>query len=428
MVIFGIFAFFIILAVFIFAGLGGSGGSQGVGTVTVWGTFDQDMMDDYLSQLNDTDTMAGHIKYVQIPEDSFNSELIDALASGTGPDLFFLDQSNILKYWNKIYPIPYDGISKRGYMDTFVDEAELFLSKRGILGMPFAIDPMVLYWNRDIFAESGIGKPPKYWNELLKMSEQITKTDENSNIEISTIAFGTFDNVNHAKDILATLIMQKGGGIVQRTEDGQLYSAIDPQGKLEGVSPAQVVVRSYTEFANPSKPVYTWNSSLPNSLDMFARGKLAMYIGYASEIKKIKSKNPNLNFDVAVLPQVLGGENRRTLTFGKMYAVAIPKQAKNIYGASVISNFLSGSLASTFFAKINDTFSPRRGILSTQSDDVLKEVFRRSALIARAWLDPNPAKTDKIFRNMINYIISGRMRYSEAVARANRELRALIQE
>ncbi len=427
-VVFGVFAFFIVVAVFIFAGLGNVGGDPEVGTVRIWGTFDQDMVDDYLTQLNDVDSMAGAIEYTQFREDEFQSELVEALASGRGPDLFFIDQAHILRHWSKILPISYDSMSRREYIDTFIDEGQLFLSlDSGILAMPFAVDPLVLYWNRDIFAAKSFAKPPTYWDELVFMSEKITEKDPKGNISLATIAFGTYNNVTNAKDIITTLIMQKGGYIIGKTEDGALYSALVPQdGTLGGASPAQVAVRTFTEFANPVKTIYTWNRSLPESKEMFSQGKLAMYVGYASEVRDIQARNPNLNFDVAMLPQIRTGDGVRTLTTGKMYALAMPRQSANQYGARVITSFLSGPLASNFFASMNSMSSPRRGVLAKEQDDVLQEIFRKSSLRATGWLDPYPEKTDEIFRSMIESIISGRLRFTDAVSLADREMRELI--
>ena len=36
---------------------------------------------------------------------------------------------------------------------------------------------------------------------------------------------------------------------------------------------------------------------------MFAKGALAMYFGYASELLEIKAQNPHLNFDMVKFPR-----------------------------------------------------------------------------------------------------------------------------
>ncbi len=303
MIIFGVFAFSIIVAVLIFAGLSGGGESQDIGEVSMWGTFDQSLVDVYLRTLGDEDERAGNIDYQEIPAERFQSELVEALADGTGPDLFILDQSNLLRHWDKIQPFTYEEISEREYKDTYIDEAEMFLSDGGIRGLPFSVDPLVLYWNRDIFAEAGFAKPPAFWDELFLLAERITQRDKANNIERATIAFGEFDNVNHAKDIMAALIMQAGGEVVGRLEDGTIYAGLSPEGFTDQVVPAQTALRFYTEFADPVKSVYSWNRSLPMSIDAFSQGKLALYIGYASEVRTIKSNNAHQNNDLAPHPQ-----------------------------------------------------------------------------------------------------------------------------
>ena len=155
MFIFGIFAFFIVVAIFIFAGFSGLGGSQSIGTVEIWGTVDQDLMDDYLTDLNEADQTAGYIKYTYFPEDEIQDQFVEALASGTGPDLILMDQSQILRHWTKIARMPYDLMSHREFTETYAVEGHLFLSESGILGIPFTVDPLVLYWNRDIFSSNG---------------------------------------------------------------------------------------------------------------------------------------------------------------------------------------------------------------------------------------------------------------------------------
>ncbi|MAZ67196.1 hypothetical protein CL652_00270 [bacterium] len=433
-IIFGVFVFFIIIAVFVFAGLSGDDGGRDIGVVKMWGSFDQDLMDAYLRRLSEQDSQAGNIDYEEIPEELFQSKLVEALANGNGPDLFILDQSNLLRHWEKVQPFAYESsMDRRQFKNAFIDEAEMFLSEAGIRALPFSVDPLVLYWNRDMFAEAGFANPPAFWDELFLLAERITERDKANNIKRATIAFGEYDNVNHAKDIVSTLIMQAGGEVVGRYDDevGALYAGLSPGGINREVQPAQTALRFYSEFANPVKSVYTWNRSLPNSLDAFAQGKLAMYVGYASEVRTIQAKNAHLNFDVTKLPQIRSGEQKRTLTFGRLYALAVPKAANNPYGGSRMALLLSDTAPSDLFSKSIGTPSPRRKLLDAKAnptDDPLEVIFRESALLSRAWLDPYSEETDKIFRRMIGDVTSGSLRLSDTIQRANQELRVLINE
>ena len=39
-------------------------------------------------------------------------------------------------------------------------------------------DPLVMYWNQDIFTSSGIAQPPKTWTEFLSIIPELSVTDE----------------------------------------------------------------------------------------------------------------------------------------------------------------------------------------------------------------------------------------------------------
>jgi len=424
LVVLGIFIVAIVGAVFVFAGYSGSSGQRDIGDVVMWGTLDAVAMDAFFRTYRDIDDRVDRIFYEQIPEEQFAQRLAEGLADGTGPDVYLLSQDNIIRDWAKVLPISYDDVSVRTFKDTFIDEAEMYLGPNGIHALPMTLDPMVLYWNRDILAEAGFAKPPQFWDELATYTERVTVRDKANNILRATVALGEYDNVAHAKDILALLIMQAGGNIISQLDDGTLIA--DLSQNTQRVTPAQTALRFFTQFSNPVKTVYTWNRALPNSRDLFAQGKLAFYIGYASEAYLLQEQNPHLNYDVAPIPQVRSGEGTRTMTFGRMYALATPKAAQNLYGGRVVSFILSSKEASEMLADVLVTQSPRRDVLSEIPDDPATLVFRNAALISRAWLDPNPQKTARIFRYMIGDVTSGALRLSDAVANAQKQIDDLL--
>jgi maltose-binding protein MalE len=53
---------------------------------------------------------------------------------------------------------------------------------------------------------------------------------------------------------------------------------------------------------------HIWSSKLPNSIDAFAQGKVAMIFAYSWQIPIIKSKNVNIKIAVAALPEGIQGE------------------------------------------------------------------------------------------------------------------------
>lgn len=423
-VVMGVFALFAIAGVILFA-LGGTGsrGVDAVGPVVIWGTYDKGVMNRIIEDLRSIDDVFDDVGYVEKNVDSFTGELIEALASGTGPDLFFLDHDLILRHRDKILPIPYEIMSERAFRNTFVEGSELFLDNEGLVALPMVIDPLVLYWNRTIFSSAGIALPPEFWDEVLVLSSEVlTKRDQAGNISQSAIAFGEYQNIDHAKEILSMLITQAGGSVVTIRNDGRLSSGLSSEFE-NGIFPAESALRLYTDFANPSKTVYSWNRSLREAREEFIAGTLSMYVGFASELRDIRARNPNLNFDVAPVPQSRDG---RVSTYGNSVGLSIPRGAINVNGAARVALALSGRLGNEVFTGTLRLTSPRRDILSETPEDLFETVFRKAAIVASGWFDPDIGRTDTVFREMVEFVTTGRLRISQSVNSADRVLDSLL--
>ncbi len=422
----GIFMAFIVIAVLMFTGVlpgFGSSKSNFGGEIVMWGTTQEDVMSSLVADFNSKNKDLFVLKYKSVPTNIFENNLIEALASGTGPDLFFLSQDMILKNKDKVFTIPYKTIPERDFKNSFVEEGELYLDNDGILALPFLIDPMVMYWNRDMLSSSGIAREPVFWDEFFTLAPILTSVDNVKNIKKSLVALGVFSNITNVKDILSMLIIQSGDNIVENDKEGKLEVVLGNKYNSSGI-PAESALRFFTEFSNSAKPFYSWNGSLPQSKDMFISGDLAFYFGYSSELSDIITKNSHLNFAVSPVPQIRG--NDKKITFGKMQGIAIAKNSKKQNTAFKVAYALSSSDFLSKFAKITNLPPVRRGMLSQKQTDQYKSVFYNSAIMSKGWLDPNPNMTYNIFKDMVDNVSSGRNRISDVVDRASSEIDRLI--
>jgi ABC-type glycerol-3-phosphate transport system substrate-binding protein len=427
MVLLGVFGVLGLIGIAAFALQSAGGASEDVGTVTVWGTFAQADVDRFLHEYGLEERRTASVNYVQKDESRFYLDLNEALAAGTGPDLIIIDQPHVTRYQRSLESIPYTDFPIRAFKDSFIDATETLLVPDGVIGIPLTIDPLVLYWNKDLLAENGIARPPRNWSDIFKIAQTVTKRDESGLITKSGIALGEFTNILHAKEIVSAMIMQAGGEIVVARDDtGALESRLAKSDENE-LPPAQSAVRYYTAFADPSKNTYSWNRSLPSSRDLFTQGDLALYIGTASELNLIANKNPNLNFDVAPLPQN-SGPNARTLTTGTIYAFAIPKASDNKTGAVQIAYALTATAASKQWEEIVKTPSPQRTLLVPDPKDPFVTSFRQSALQMKVYPDPDPDASGEIFQRMIERITTGQEKISDSVQRADAELKILLRD
>lgn len=424
-VVLGIFASLILIGIGVFAAFGGVFGGAGVGPVTIWGTIEQRTIEGVLEVLRAEDKSVESVTYIEKDSATYSAELINAMASGTGPDLFLLAGEDTLSFKDKVLLIPYNITPQGSFLAAFVDVGQLFLTREGSLALPFTLDPLVMYWNRDVFASSGIASPPKFWNELLTLAPKITSLDAGSSVRKSAVALGEWRNIKSAKHMLATLFMQAGDNIVGQDNQGNpaVIFGSTPQNLTS--NPAESALRFYTEFANPTKTSYSWNRSLPEASDMFVAGDLGIYFGLASEYAGFIERNPNLRLGVDVLPQIEGNATR--VAYGKVVGLAIARTARNPQGALAVAKKLSDKSGVALIAGALSLPPVRRDVSVDTSKNAAAHVFVESSLIARSWLDPSPKDTDAIFQAMIESVVSGKASPATAVSEGAQSFNQLLE-
>jgi ABC-type glycerol-3-phosphate transport system substrate-binding protein len=423
-IVLGVCTTLILVGIGVFATFGGFLGGKSIGKVTLWGTLDAEAMHTLFQTLNETDHTFQNVTYVQKKSATYESDLINAMANGTAPDLFLLDDEDLNEFSDKILPIPYSYVSQSAFFSSYIDEGRIFLVPQGALALPFMVDPLVMYWNRDLFAGAGLASAPAYWNDFLTLSPKITSLTTNATVKKSAVALGQWQNIDHAKQILSTLFMQAGDPIVSRASDGSASVVFGDTPAGYPTNPAESALRFYTEFANPSKTSYSWNKALPQASRAFASGDLAVYFGLASESSNIAALNPNLHFSVSVMPQIEGGGVR--ITYGKLTGLAIPRVAQNAQGAATVAQKLTSKEASAALSAVLMLPSSRRDVPANTQANASADVFLQSALISRTWIDPGPKASDPLFKDMIESVVSGKSKPSEAVHDAEQLLLRLF--
>lgn len=422
-IVLGIFILAIIVGVIMFATFRGSGSSnQQLDPITVWGTFPESTFNNYVSKINQKLSLPISVTYVQKNQNSFSQEFISALARGSGPDGILIPADALLPHLDKITPVPYSALSQRSFIDSYINEAQIYTSDKGILALPLVVDPLLMYWNRDTFAGAGIATYPRYWDEFGDLVKKLTSLDEKNNIRKTAIAMGDFTNVANARELLGTLILQLGNPITIFNLNGMTASTLHGNGF---VSPS-AAINYFVQFADPNNANYSWNRGMPNSKTAFLSGMLATYFGFASEITDLRAKNPNLNFDVASMPQLRSGGVKAT--YGRLYGLSIvkasPKQNSTYQIFSVLTNpsFLPTLSEETYLPSVNTA------LISKGSDDPYITIFDQAALISKTWLDADRNQSYRIFGNMIGAIISGSKSVSDAIEDASEQYDVILKQ
>lgn len=423
-----IFGAALVIAVLIFAGILPGFRTQRVGKagdLEVWSIFPSSAYTPIMNDLKEGHEQEFSVNYTDKGADLENA-LVNALASGKGPDVIIAPHELIMKHRDKFALIPFTSVPLRSYQDTFIDESSLFTLKDGFLAMPLAVDPLLLYYNRDIYNNASLIKAPTNWEEFVKIQPVLTRTGEANKIDQSAFALGTFNNNNNAKDILSLLILQAGGSPAVLREDKPVVTLKEKFGFT--LSPAEAAVSFFLQFADPLRSTYSWNRSLPEARDSFLGESLANYFGFASEATYLHEKNPHLNFNIETVPQMTGlpnqGKNR--LTFGRLYGVAILKSSTKLTAAWPMVFALTSEKFSKISAETFDLAPVRRALLTPDPAKPDQKVVFDSALISRGWFDFSPDETKKIFQTMNENLLAGRLNSAKAVEKASGEMAQLL--
>lgn len=418
-----------VLGVVLFA-TGKVGGGFNQYKSEVWGVLPKETIDKALESYS-IKGIDPAFTYTEFPEEGFDQAILQAVAEGRGPDAIVFPDTMYFGQIEKLVTIPSETISAREFGDTYIDAGNQFAIQGGIKAFPLVIDPLVMYYNKDMFTSANILTPPKTWKELSDATNLITRKRDDGVLDRSFVAFGEYSNINYAKRILYTLLSQAGVRVSFFDVGAMSYSSgltkTDNNSLTAGEATASEktssVLTYYTNFANPLHSTYTWNRSFSSSRDAFLSQNLAVYFAPGSEVEYIMSRNPNLNFDIAPVPQ----ENRDyKAVHGKTYALGFLITSQHIKESyPEVTKFFTADTMIQGLADALGVAPAKRSLLASaisakNSKDL--SVIYESAAYARTWMDPKEDETDSIFRTLIESVTSGKQNLSEAVQDAGDRL------
>lgn len=425
-IVIGVFVGAAAIGLFVFATYSGKKASNSVGTVVIWGTLPGKDMQSVITTLGQSNQDLKSVSYIQKDQATIANDLASAIATNAAPDLVLASQEDLLGLTKYIDPIQSGVLSARTFTDSFVEGAGIFEKPdgNGYYGIPFLVDPIVLFSNRALLSSSGVARAPATWEALVGLAPQITILNASRQVVRGVIGFGTYDNVRDARAILSTLFIQMGVPIAARSSYGQLMADLRGE-SLSEKSSGQSVLSFYTQFADPAKISYTWNASLPDSEQSFLAGDLALYLGYASRAQFLKSANPNVDLGMTPVPQPANAQIKRA--FGRIYAFMVPNGAKNPSGAYTIAFLFAGAGPQQTAASVTGLAPANLGVLATKPKDPFAAIAYAEALYTRGWISPLPRATDAVFSAMVNSVISGMSSFETALTTAEQALNALLQ-
>ena len=319
-----------ICLVVLFSGCGSSSSPSSYKvTLEVWGLFDDSaVFDSIIGKYKAINPYVTDIKYKKLTQDTYKQDILDALASGQGPDIILIQNTWLPSFENKLVPAPVLVTNEQEVRTNFPDVvADNFLDGANVYALPLSVDSLALYYNKDMFNAAGITAAPKTWNDFSTDVGELTKISQTGDITQSGAAMGNSESltdggINRASDILELLMYQNGATMPSPENHQSVFEqgVVGPDGRV--VQAGANALNYYTQFARISSPAYTWSPRMHYSIDAFTQGTAAMMLNYSWQLATVRSQNPKLNFAVAPVPQV---NPDNPVNFANYWAYAVVK-------------------------------------------------------------------------------------------------------
>jgi multiple sugar transport system substrate-binding protein len=259
-------------------------------SLTYWGVFEpkeniQPFIDEYQKAHPNI-----KITYIRKGLKEYKQQIQARAGKENGPDIFRYHNSWVPELRPYLAITPQTVVDDLKYQQTFYQVAQNDLQyNRGYLGIPLMYDGLGLYYNKGLFQSAGLDKPPEHWGDVLATAQQLKSPKGGGNIEIAGIAMGSIQNVDYWQDIFALLMLQSQASLKTPASTGEN---------------TQTAISFYYQAQRDG----LWSDALPNSVESFAQGKLAMMFGTSWTAFEIQQKNSSIDFGVVPVPQLPGSK------------------------------------------------------------------------------------------------------------------------
>ncbi|WP_405922876.1 ABC transporter substrate-binding protein [Streptomyces sp. NBC_00035] len=323
-----------------------------------------------------------------VPWSDLLNRILTATTSGQGPDVLNIGNtwSASLQATGALLPWDTKNFDKIGGKDRFVDSA---LGSTGAAGTDPAAVPLysmsyALYYNKKMFADAGIAKPPTTWDEFVADGKKLSKGGK----------WGTaFEGSNPAENIHHAVVFAKQNGGDFFTADGKADFTND--GAVAGVKQF-VDLMATDKIVAPGNAEYAQNQSVSD----FATGKTGMLLWQsASANLESQGMSPD-DFGIAPVPVKSGtpgaGENVNSMVMG--INMSVFKNTDNLDGATKFVKFMTSDAEQKILNTAYSSIPPVKAAqtdaaFNTPATAVLKDTLAKSAVAAPQVADESQFET-----------------------------------
>jgi len=393
------------------------GGGKKQITLRVWGVDSSSAFSEISENFEKLKQTQGvDVDYRQFREETFEDELLSALAANIGPDVIMVKNRSLVRLQNKLSPLGPAQLKLTEIRRLFptVVEQDFVDSTNGLVyALPLYLDTLAFLYDRDVFDKSQVLNFPETWERL---SQDVTKLRElapNGQLSRSAIALGgTNRTVINGADTILLLMLQRGARF--------------PEGTIQADAVSNSVLDFYLQFSNPSSPFYSWNETFGSSFDAFVAHKTAIIPIYYSQLVKLLQKDPFLRYQVAPMAQL---NPQSPINYADYWGLAVVRQSSQVNLAWEYVRYATMQPANASVYATRTSRPPAlKSLLEADLADPIKGIFARQALTARSWPGPNDFYVRQIISNNIAAFLRGELTQATALQAIEYQVRQVAQQ
>lgn len=326
------------------------------------------------------------IEYEQKDPKRYFANLKVDLATSRTPDVFWWHSGWGPELEQYLASLPPEILSSSDYEKTYYPVTKIDMKQKGSYrGIPLEIDGLALLYNKNIFSSKNFSEVPKTWLTLRENYLAPLTLKNDKQIFSSAIALGSIVNVENYPEIVGLFLLQNG---VNFTDKGILNLYKEKNTTVNNL--AIDAVNFYYSFTKKNK---TWDNTLPNSIEAFAKGKTAMILLPAYKIQaleaELKKNNLKLNYGVDPVPQL---PDAQPVTWGSYWSLGVSNTSLEKEASWKLVKFLSEVDSLRTVYKMETEMKgfgrayPRVDMAKEQTTNPYLAAYLTQAPYAKSWL------------------------------------------
>lgn len=358
-------------------------------TLSFYGLDNADVWEPVISQYKSRrPSVTIRYKKFNNPEE-FENLLINEIAEGEGPDIFYMHNTWLPRHIKKTVPLQSTSLTPDAFKEVFVKVAEDDFVQptpsdgvRRIYSLPLYVDTLALYYNKSDYERvvPERGRPASTWNVIKDEADKFRQLDSEGKLSSGAIALGRSDNIKLAPDILYNLFLQAGVDFYDREFK-----------RVSFASGGQNMFDYFVSFAMPQNKNFSWSlDSVPADkplaeVEAFLSHKVSAIFGYSDLYQKLENDLKNVSTrsltnismrDIGVMqiPQ-MGTDSGDFKVWSNYYGLTVSRNSRNAATAWDFIQFATSKEKAKTYHQKTKRPTARRDLIEDQKKESVTEVF-----------------------------------------------------